>query len=483
MHATLAALAALLTLQGPVRAGPRVLVWLPRDGANLEGEVRRTFAWSGSLIAMGAGTVALRFEPSPQGLDQLQREQRLDGLIRSAESSFGALRLQEAVRKLDGAAALLEGLPPSARREQAYVRLHLLRSRIELARRDARASSAAVARAAEAAMEVELDEADYPPQIRQAFLAARARLRAQPARALRVQSAPPDAEIEVNGRLAGRTPGLAELPPGRCFLRVARAGFKAYLDACPSGPSVDVALEEATREGLRDLLRERLGADPAWFLEPLLLKTLAREEEVGFIVVLDRDRSGALNALVYSASERALKPLEPSRYAEAELDKLSAAVRELVSAAGRLDAQAVETATGVPALEVRSADLELRGAAAFVRRAGQTRYERLALSPQGPGRFGASLPLSLAVEGRWDLEFYAEGSDRDGAMVNRAGDAAAPLRYRREPFGASVAVAPPAWYTRWYVWTAVGVVATGAAATTYFALRPSDVSVRFGARK
>ncbi len=478
-----AAWAAVLLLAGGSASGaPRVLVWLPKDGQGLQLEVQRAFAWPGSLAILSADDVAQRFPPSAQSREQAGSEAKLLEMVRAAEASFTALRLDDAARAAASAEALVEELAPSVQREQAFARLYLLKGRIELARRDARGFAAAVARAAEVAVDVELDEAEYPPQIRQAFFAARARVRARPARALRVQSAPADAEIEVNGRLAGRTPASAELPPGRCFLSVARAGFMPHLAACPAQEEVAIALERATRDALRDQLRERLSTDPAWFLEPLLLETLAAEEGARWIVALERDRGGGLMARVYSAAARALRPLEPSRYADNELDKLSAAVAELVAASERLAAQTVETATGVPAIEARAADPDSASALAFVRRRGEARYERMALAPQEPGRFSAQLPLGLSSDGRWDFEFYVEAYDRAGAAAGRSGEPSQPLRYRRESL--AVATAAPSWTSRWYVWTGVGVVAAGAAAAgTYLALRPTDVSITFGRKK
>ena len=53
---------------------------------------------------------------------------------------------------------------------------------------------------------------------------------------------------------------------------------------------------------------------------------------------------------------------------------------------------------------------------------------------------------------------------------------AAPLRFRR---AGTVAVAASASPSRWYLWTALAVVAAGAAATgVYFATRSNDVSVK-----
>jgi len=193
--------------------------------------------------------------------------------------------------------------------------------------------------------------------------------------------------------------------------------------------------------------------------------------------VLDRDKGRALKALVFSAAEHALKPVEPSRLLETELDRLSAAVRGLVLRTQHLEAQAVDTPSGVPALEARAADPALGSAVAFVRRKGSADFLRLGLESRGGGRFSGALPSLLASDGDWDVEYYVEGRDASGAVACRAGDAAAPLRFRRA--GAATAARAAASPSGWYLWTALAVVAAGAAATgVYFATRPSDVSVK-----
>src|SRR6185436_8109533 len=95
---------------------------------------------------------------------------------------------------------------------------------------------------------------------------------------------------------------------------------------------------------------------------------------------------------------------------------------------------------------------------------------------RGGGRFSGALPSLLARDGDWDVEYYVEGHDGSGAVACRAGDAAAPLRFRR---AGTVTVTVPASPSRWYLWTALAVVAAGAAATgVYFMTRSDDVSVR-----
>ena len=458
----------------PPAAAPRVLVCLPKGSAPLEPAVATAFSWA-SLVTISPDTVARRFPPSDVTRATAAEERRLDDLLRAAEADFLALKFGDATARLDEGAKIIDGLPPSVRHEAAYVRVQLLRGRIAQARGDAHAADA-FARAAEAAVDVELDEAEYPPAVRKAYRTARAAVRARPRRTVELVSEPAGAEIEVNGQLAGRTPAKLALPPGRCFLSLTRAGFRPHLAVCPADRTT-VTLEPAGKEGLRDQLRDRIATDPAWFLEPLLLETLAAEENAGWVVVLDRDRGGrALKALVFSAAERALKPVEPSRLLDAELDKLSVAVRGLVQRTQHLEAQAIETPLGLPALEARAGDPTLGSAVAFVRRKGSADFLRLGLEARGAGRFSGTLPSLLASDGEWDVEYYVEGRDATGAVACRAGNPGAPLRFRR---AGTVPVAASASPSRWYLWTALAVVAAGAAATgVYFATRSNDVSVK-----
>jgi hypothetical protein len=442
--------------------------------AGLEPQVERAFSWA-SLVTISPDNVARRFPPSDATRATAADERRLDELIRAAEADFLALNFADATARLDECAKIIDGLPPSVRHEAAYVRVQLLQGRIAQARGDARAAEA-FTRAAEAAVDVELDEAEYPPAVRKAYRTARAAVRARPRRTVELVSEPAGAEVEVNGQLAGRTPAKLALPPGRCFLSLTRAGFRPHLAVCPADRTT-VTLEPAGKEGLRDQLRDRIATDPAWFLEPLLLETLAAEENAGWVVVLDRDRGGrALKALVFSAAERALKPVEPSRLLDAEMDKLSVAVRGLVQRTQHLEAQAIETPLGLPALEARAGDPTLGSAVAFVRRKGSADFLRLGLEARGAGRFSGTLPSLLASDGEWDVEYYVEGRDATGAVACRAGDPGAPLRFRR---AGTVPVAASASPSRWYLWTALAVVAAGAAATgVYFATRSNDVSVK-----
>lgn len=468
-----AAPAAATVPRAPATAAPRVVVCLPKGSAALEPQVERAFSWA-TLETLGPDNVARRFPASAASSTVAADEKRLDELLRAAEADFLALKFDGAAARLAECGKIIDGLPPSARHEAAYVRVQLLQGRIAQARGEARASDA-FARAGEAAVDVELDEADYPPAVLKAYKAARTAARARPRRSIELASEPAGAEIEVNGQLAGRTPAKIALPQGRCFLQLTRAGSKPHLALCPTDATT-VTLEPAGKDGLRDQLRERIASDPAWYLEPLLLDTLAAEENARWVVVLDRDRGRALKALVFSAGEHALKPVEPSRLLDTELERLSAAVRGLVERTQRLEALAFETPAGVPALEARAADPGLASAVAFVRRTGSTDFLRLGLEARGAGRFTVVLPSLLANDSGWDVEYYVEGRDAGGAVACRAGDAAAPLRFRR---AATVTISAPERPSRWYLWTALAIAAAGAAAAgVYFATRSNDVSVR-----
>jgi hypothetical protein len=470
---------AILLVAARADAAPRLLVCLPKGGAALAPEVERAFSWASPAV-LAPDAVAQRFPPSPESRAAVEGERRLAELLRAAEADFLALRFDAATARLDEGAKIIDSQSPSVRNEAAFVRLQLLRGRVAEARGDPSGAAAAFARAAEAAIEAELDEAEYPPRVRQAYQAARAAMRARARGTVELTSEPPGAEVEVNGQLAGRTPVKITMPPGRCFLSVTRAGFKPHLAVCPNELRAAVTLQPATKDGLRDQLRDRIASDAAWFLEPVLLDMLATVEDARWIVVLERDRGRGLKALVFSAAEHALKPIEPARFTDAELDRLSAGVRGLLLRGPRLDAAAIDTPSGIPALEARAADPSLGSAVAFVRRAGSRDYLRLTLASQGGGRFTGGLPPMLADDGAWDVEYYVEGRDAGGAVACTSGDASTPLRFRR-PASVVTASATPR-PSRWYLWLALGVAAAGAAATgVYFGTRSDDVSVTFGA--
>ena len=293
---------------------------------------------------------------------------------------------------------MIHRLPPSVRHEAAYVRVQLLQGRGAQARGDARATEA-FARAGEAAVDVELDEADYPPAVRKAYKAARAGLRARPRRAVELASEPAGARSrstassQAEPRRSCRCPrGAASCrsrapassrisPPARTDRdhRDPRAGGKRWA-ARPA--------TRAHRDGSRLVPRA-----PA-------ARHAGRRGGARWIVVLDSRQGARAQGAGVLAADHALKPVEPSRLLETELDKLSAAVRGLVLRTQHIEAQAVDTPSGVPALEARAANPGLGSAVAFVRRKGSADFLRLGLEARGAGRFSGTLPSLLAERRR-----------------------------------------------------------------------------------
>ncbi len=205
-----------------------------------------------------------------------------------------------------------------------------------------------------------------------------------------------------------------------------------------------MTLEPAGKEGLRDQLRERIATDPAWFLAPLLLETLAAEESARLgRRARSRSRRRALKALVFSAAE-----------ARAQAGRAVApAGGRAGQAVGRRCAASCSARSGwrrrrsrrrwaCPRWRRAPATRGLGSAVAFVRRAGSADYLRLGLEARGAGRFTGTLPSLLASDGEWDVEYYVEGHDGAGAVTCRAGDADTPLRFRRA--GTVTVTVPPA---------------------------------------
>jgi len=96
------------------------------------------------------------------------------------------------------------------------------------------------------------------------------------------------------------------------------------------------------------------------------------------------------------------------------------------------------------------------------------------------GKRGAALPLPPSFVGGLlpgaRVEFFVRTLDGNGAILAENGTDLVPYVFAvRSPIEA----APPAhWYTKWWVWTVVGVVAAGAAGTgAYFGTRSSGTKM------
>jgi tetratricopeptide (TPR) repeat protein len=115
----------------------------------------------------------------------------------------------------------------------------------------------------------------------------------------------------------------------------------------------------------------------------------------------------------------------------------------------------------------------------YYRRTGSESFSSLELKGHGPDVTGI-LPASelSAADAPFSIEYYVEVDDAAGRRLAGRGDALTPLTVKvrapdagtGEPVRAPAVAEEPQWYERWYVWTAVGVVAAGAGAGTYYLL-------------
>jgi hypothetical protein len=484
------AVAAVVLHAGVAGAAPRLLVWLPEGGQALAGPLGRALGWAEAPVILDAARLAERFPPSPAATARAAAEAKVAALLTTAEKAFVETRFAAAAATLAEARALLDELPPSGRNHAAWVRAQLLTGRVDLAQGRAAAAATAFAAAAGAAPEAQLDEGEYPPEVCRAYQAARREVLARPPRTLRVRTEPPGAEVELNGRLWGRAPATLRLPPGRCRLLVSHPGFRPLVASCGDGPELVARLAPADEPARRDLLRARLAGDPRWFLEPTLLDALAAETGVSWVLVLERGRGEEVEARLYWALKHGFRGLVPARFNAAELGELGALVREAVFAAEGLEVRVLDPLTRAPLVEARAGDPRaIARAALFVRRKGGAAFTRVDLAPRPNGRFERSLPAALlGLPGSAiDLEYYVEGYAAGGETRSRVGAPGQPLRFARAALpvleGGPGRAPPPAWYARWWVWAGVAAVLAGATVGTYFAMRPTGVSIIYGAAK
>lgn len=140
-------------------------------------------------------------------------------------------------------------------------------------------------------------------------------------------------------------------------------------------------------------------------------------------------------------------------------------------------------AGGPVGLQAQVTDLPSGGRTRFFyRRSGSEAFSSLELKGHGREVAGV-LPASElpTADAPFSIEYYVEVDDAAGRRLAGKGDALTPLtvRVRAAETGAEVTARPaelveePHWYERWYVWTAVGVVAVGAGAgAVYLLSRP-----------
>jgi tetratricopeptide (TPR) repeat protein len=73
------------------------------------------------------------------------------------------------------------------------------------------------------------------------------------------------------------------------------------------------------------------------------------------------------------------------------------------------------------------------------------------------------------------VDYYVSALDARGGVVAESGTATLPFRLRVEAPPQAGVAGPPKWYQHWWLWTAVGAVATGAGVLTYVETRPTHI--------
>ena len=365
----------------------------------------------------------------------------------------------------------IDCLPPSVRHEAAYVRAQLLLavSRRRRAMRARRRRS----RGGEAAADVELDEAEYPPAVR-SYKAARAAARG---------AAPPQHRAHERARrrrgrsqraAGGTDAGETGAPAGRCFRRHARR-VQAAPRRLPIRARHGEGLEPAGKDGLRDQLRgTRIATDrPGSWSHCCSTRWPPRTARAGFRGARSRSGPRAQGAGVLRGRARAetRRAVAPARH------RAGQAVRGRARAGA---AHAAHRGTGgrhaVGRARAGGARRHpgLGTAVAFVRRKGSGDF-----LPPGSARGGA-------VSGRCRRCWRAT-ADGTSSTTSRGATAAARSRVgpetprRRCISGASARRPSPGPTPRPGAGTCgpLAVVAAGAAATgVYFITCSDDVSVR-----
>ena len=358
----------------PATAGPRVLVCLPKGSAALEPQVARAFSWA-ALTTISPDTVARRFPPSAASRAVGDDERRLDELVRAAEAAFLALKFDDATAHLDEAGTIIDRLPPSARHEAAYVRVQLLQGRVAQARGNARAAEA-FARAGDAAVDVELDEADYPPAVRQAYKAARAAARARPRRSVELASEPPGRGDRSQRPARGTDAGEAVAAAGALLSVAHPRRFQAlprrvpivrprahHRDAGARRPRRAARSAARPHRGRSRLVPRAAAARHAGRRGGRALDRRARSRP--------GPRAQGAGVLRRGARAEARRAVAPARHRARQAVGGGARPRAARAAPGGAGRRYAE---GVPALEARAGDPGLGSAVAFVRRKGSADY-------------------------------------------------------------------------------------------------------------
>lgn len=262
-----------------------------------------------------------------------------------------------------------------------------------------------------------LDEANYPPAMQEALSRAAQRLDSKPRGTVKVTSMPGFASVFLNGVRMGETPTtLKSLPTGDQLIRVEAEGH------LPQAKRVQVKPEVQTVTFI-------LKPDSAARELNALLDDLKTDKERAQIVTRSR-------AVAQALGMEALVLVEVTK----------AGGEYLVSAAH------VPQAGEAPTVAWGTVDSDLAGGPALAQEIAATLRAKGLPTRVGTSRVEPTEPL--------DFEKYLLGI---------------PAPMTLEMKQDAEAKKPKSILTRWWFWTAVGVVAVGAGAGAYAATRPAKV--------
>ncbi|MHB8878277.1 MAG: PEGA domain-containing protein [Myxococcaceae bacterium] len=315
-------------------------------------------------------------------------------------------------------------------------------------------------RAAAHSASLELDEAQWSPEVRAGFARAVAARAASTRTRLRVSTEPPGATVFADGELLGVTPLSADQPVGEHAVLLFRDGFlpveRAVLLEVNVEKGLDTALEPQRPSELFGGLRLRLdlGGEPS---EDELVAA-ARQLSADVFTVLDATAPGKVRALAAgpgvarTAFERSGARLTALREV---MDELRGYVATACAVAHQPPGSAKGgqplplTVTAGPCVET------VKGA---YRQAGKPGWSALEL-PRAEGPSALSLPALPSSDRPYTLEYHLWGETPARSRVDGAGSEKTPLRVPVEADRSPPST--PFYRTAWF-WGVVG----GAAAVS-----------------
>ncbi|HVZ74594.1 MAG TPA: tetratricopeptide repeat protein [Polyangia bacterium] len=225
-------------------------------------------------------------------------------------------------------------------------------------------------------------------------------------------------------------------------------------------------------------------ADAAGVLDRLLREPGNRRELLAEAYLLrGRVAAGSGDVLAAEAQLKRALELRPSaEITDARPQEASAlaAARQSVNAAAAGGLRLVQTPLGeVPAQKPARVDVKVEGDAERMVDALELAYR--------PGEGGAFLtarakpptaPLEVpapVLHAGARVDYYVSALDEHGGVLAETGTATLPFRLQVESPPPAYVAGPPRWYQKWWLWTIVGAVATGAGVITYVETRPEKI--------